>query len=250
MQGLSSGQFCLHDKNAYILNPSLTLSEAGHQQLTRERKNQPKAITVEEILQSWRKTERGPKPRLSQVQLFSALYLINEHAPLGRYELADQIHENQGVIRGLLERLLEHHLVVSSKAGARVTNEGRIALAGFLRGHGITDLKGLQIPHLVDARYTFGSHLKQASRRTERVIQLRDIAVRMGALGAMTIICSNGGLTIPPDNESLDKLYPETAAILETEFKVREGDVILLAFAEEEYSALAGVLAVSLSVAP
>ncbi len=249
MQGCSSGQFCLHNKNAYILNPSLTLSEVGHHQLTSERKTPPKAISVEEILQGWRKTERGPKPRLSQVQLFSALYLINEHAPLGRYELADQIHENQGVIRGLLERLLEHHLIDSSKAGARITSEGRSALRSFLTGHDIADLKKLQVPALVSSRYTFGSHLRQASNRVAKVIELRDIAVRMGALGAMTILCAKGGLTIPPDNESLDKLYPETAAILETQFRPKQGDVILLAFAEDEFAALAGVLAVSLSLA-
>jgi len=205
-------------------------------------------MSVEEILQGWRKVERGPKPRLSQIQLFSALYLINEHAPLGRYDLADQIHENQGVIRGLLERLLEHRLIASSKAGARVTSEGKIALRSFLTGHRIAGLKQLQIPALVSARYTFGSYLKQAGSRAGRVVELRDIAVRMGALGAMTIHCTKEGLAIPPDNKSLNKLYPETAAILETEFKAREGDVILLAFAEEEYAALAGVLAVSLSV--
>jgi uncharacterized protein DUF4443 len=208
----------------------------------------PKAISVEEILHGWRKTERGPKPRLSQVQLFSALYLIGEHAPLGRYELANQIHENQGVIRGLLERLLEHHLIDSSKAGARVTSEGKSALILFLSAHRIAGLKQLQIPTLVRARYTFGSHLRQAGDRAGRVIELRDIAVRMGALGAMTILGGKGGLTIPPDNESLNKLYPETAAVLETEFKAKPGDVILLAFAEEEYAALAGVLAVSLAV--
>jgi uncharacterized protein DUF4443/CggR-like protein len=203
---------------------------------------------VEEILQRWRKTERGPKPRLSQVQLFSALYLINEHAPLGRYDLADQIHENQGVIRGLLERLLEHHLIDSSKAGARITNEGKSALMSFLNGHRIVELKKLQIPALVRARYTFGSYLKQAGSRASRVIELRDIAVRIGALGAMTIHCTKDGLTIPPDNESLNRLYPETAAILENEFHPKAGDVILVAFAEDEYAALAGVLAVSLSV--
>lgn len=203
---------------------------------------------MEEILQGWRKTERGPKPRLSQIQLFSALYLINEHAPLGRYDLADQIHENQGVIRGLLERLLEHHLIDSSKAGARITSEGKTALKSFLIRHRITDLKKLQTPELMSARYTFGSHLRQAGSRAGRVIELRDTAVRMGALGAMTILCGKGELTIPPDNKSLDKLYPETAVLLETEFEVKSGDVILLAFAEEEYAALAGVLAVSLAV--
>lgn len=82
-----------------------------------------------------------------------------------------------------------------------------------------------------------------------KVIELRDTAVRIGALGAMTILCAKKGLMIPPDNESLGKLYPEAAATVEAEFSPKEGDVILLAFAEDEYAALAGVLAASLSVA-
>ncbi len=213
------------------------------------RKQSQKVISVEEILEGWRKIERGPKPRLSQVQLFSALYFINEHAPIGRYDLANQVHENQGVIRGLLERLLEHHLIDSSKAGARTTELGRSTLKEFLAGHGITELKKLHIPSLINAQHTYGSHLRNAGSKTSRVIELRDIAVRMGALGAMTILCTKHGLTIPPDNESVNKLYPEAAATLESQFSTKEGDAILLAFAEDEYAALAGVLAVSLSVA-
>ncbi len=217
--------------------------------MSREPKTPPKAISVEEILQNWRKTERGPKPRLSDVQLFAALYLINEHAPLGRYDLAGQIHENQGVIRGLLERLLKHRLIETSKAGARVTEVGRSALKDFLSSHRIKDLKRLETPSLVNARYTFGIHLSQANSKVGRVIELRDIAVRMGASGAMTIMCAKEGLTIPPDDESLNKLYPEPSAIIEREFHPKERDVILIAFAEDEYAALAGVLTVGLFVA-
>ncbi len=213
------------------------------------RKQSQKVISVEEILEGWRKTEKGPKPRLSHVQLFSALYFINEQAPIGRYDLANQIHENQGVIRGLLERLLEHHLIDSSKAGARTTELGKRTLKEFLVSHGVTELKRLHIPSLVNVQHVYGSHIRQAGSKTSRVIELRDIAVRMGALGAMTILCTKRGLTIPPDNESLDKLYPEAAATLESQFSTKEGDVILLAFADDEYAALAGVLAVSLSVA-
>ncbi len=213
------------------------------------RKQSLKVISVEEILEGWRKTERGPKPRLSQVQLFSALYFINEHAPIGRYDLASQIHENQGVIRGLLERLLEHHLINSSKAGARTSEGGRKTLKEFLDAHGIAELKQIRIPSLVDAKHAYGSHLRQVGSKTDRVIELRDIAVRMGALGAMTILCTKRGLTIPPDNESLNKLYPRAATTIESQFSPKEGDVILLAFAEDEYAALAGVLAVSLFVA-
>ena len=208
-----------------------------------------RVISVEEILEGWRKTERGPKPRLSQVQLFSALYFINEHAPIGRYDLAEQIHENQGVIRGLLERLLEHRLVDSSKAGARTTEQGRRTLKEFLADHGISELRKLNIPSLVNAPHTYGSHLRQTGRKTDRVIELRDIAVRMGALGAMTILRGKRGLTFPRDNESLNKLYPEAAATIESQLPSKEGEVILLAFAEDEYAALAGVLAVSLFLA-
>ncbi len=168
---------------------------------------------------------------------------------MGRYDLADQIHENQGVIRGLLERLLEHHLIETSKAGARVTVVGRSAIGDFLSNHRIKALRRLEAPSLVSASYTFGIHLRQANSRVGKVIELRDIAVRMGARGAMTIMCIKEGLVIPPDGESLNRLYPEAAAIIEREFHPKQGDVILLAFAEDEYAALAGVLAVGLSVA-
>ncbi len=206
-------------------------------------------LELDEMILKWRRSARGPIPRLSLVEVFAAVYLIEQYGPLGRYELASFMHENQGVIRGLLERLLERRLIESSKAGATVTSLGRKTIRRFLLEHGISELKRIEVSSLVSAQHAYGSHLRQAGSKISRVIELRDIAVRMGALGAMTILCAKRGLTIPPDNESLNKLYPEAAATLESQFSTKEGDVILLAFAEDEYAALAGVLAVSLSVA-
>lgn len=207
------------------------------------------ALELDEMLLRWRRSARGPIPRLSLVEVFSALYLIEQYGPLGRYELASFMHENQGVIRGLLERLLEHKLVESSKAGASITHAGSKTLRAFLAERGISKLQRIEVSPLVSAQHTYGSHLRQAGSKATRVIEQRDIAVRFGAEGALTILCTKRGLTIPPDNESLEKLYPKAAEVLKTQFSVREGDVILLAFARDEYAALAGVLAVSLSVA-
>ncbi len=151
-------------------------------------------------------------------------------------------------MRGLLERLLEYRLIESSKAGAHATDEGRRVLASFLAGHGIAELKRVEIAPLVSAKHTYGAQLRHMGSKATKVIEQRDVAVRMGAQGAMTLHYTNRGFTIPPDNASLRKLYPDAAAILEAKFPSKEGEVLLLAFSDDEYAALAGVIAASLSV--
>ncbi len=206
-------------------------------------------VSLEAILQRWRRIERGPKPRLTPIQLFIALYFITHGSPIGRYDLAGKLHENQGVIRGLLERLLENDLIETSKAGARITPVGKRAAKVFLKSHGIADLKKVEIPMIVGARFCYVTRLKRMGTKASRVVEQRDVAVRMGALGAMTILRTRSGLVIPPDNEDFQRHYPEGARTLLRAFPCEEGDVLFLSFADDEYAALAGVLAVSLSVA-
>lgn len=209
-----------------------------------------RTIALEEMLQRWRRSARGPRPRLSLTELFSSLYFLIQKGPLGRYELAELLHENQGVIRGLLERLQEKSLIETSKAGARATSKGRRVLASFLRKHRIASLERAEIHSMIPAGYCYASHLVGSGERAMKVIEQRDAAVRTGALGAMTILCVRGVLRAPPDNMDLNTVYPEAVKRLKTKFAPEDGDVILLAFASEEYPALAGALAATLAVNP
>src|SRR5438309_248809 len=81
---------------------------------------------LEDMLDRWRRGARGPLPQLTPVQLLNALVLIDQEGPVGRRALAQALQINDGVTRGLLERLAEQGLVeVSEGTGVRLSRQGR-----------------------------------------------------------------------------------------------------------------------------
>src|SRR2546426_5017234 len=81
---------------------------------------------LEEMLEKWRRGARGPLPQLTPVQLLNALVLIDEQGPVGRRALAQALQINDGVTRGLLERLAEQGVVEGSEGkGGKLSRQGR-----------------------------------------------------------------------------------------------------------------------------
>src|SRR5260370_35815795 len=89
---------------------------------------------LEEMLDRWRRGARGPLPQLTPVQLLNALVLIDQDGPVGRRALAQALQINDGVTRGLLERLAEQGLVEGSEGtGVRLWKKGRERLQKDLK---------------------------------------------------------------------------------------------------------------------
>src|SRR5947199_9493437 len=79
-----------------------------------------------EMLDKWRRGARGSLPQLTPVQLLNALVLIDQEGRVGRRALAPALQINDGVTRGLWERLAEQRLVeVSEVTGGQLSRQGR-----------------------------------------------------------------------------------------------------------------------------
>jgi hypothetical protein len=204
---------------------------------------------LEDMLDKWRRGARGPLPQLTPVQLLSALVLIDEQGPIGRRALAQALQTNDGVTRGLLERLAEQGLVeVSEGTGVRLSRQGLETLQKYLRQMAVRKIKTLDETELVPGKVSVGVHLAKMYKRGITGVSQRDEAIKVGAEGTLTIAVVNGKLAIPPDNKKVAELSPREDTRFRELFRLSENDLVIIGFGKDANRALSGALAAVLSL--
>ena len=200
------------------------------------------------LIDEWRRGARGPLPQLTRLQLLNALVLVEREGPVGRRALAQTLQINDGVARGLLERLSEKKLILVSETGVHLSSEGKKSLHRILKGLSLKKIFLLEESDLIKVGTAIGVHLVHIYRPGMTGIAQRDEAIRAGAEGSVTIAVQNGKLIIPPDNKNLAELAPRENARLKSEFKPSDMDLIVIGFGKDSGRALAGALAAVISL--
>jgi len=117
-------------------------------------------LMLEEMLEKWRRGARGPLAQLTPVQLLNALVLIDQEGPVGRRALAHALQINDGVTRGLLERLADKGLVeVGEGTGVKLSKQGRETLQKYLKQISVREIKTLDETELVPGKVSVGVHV-------------------------------------------------------------------------------------------
>ncbi len=200
------------------------------------------------LIDEWRRGARGPLPQLTRLQLLNALVLIDREGPLGRRALAQTLQINDGVARGLLERLAEKKLISVTETGVHLSSEGKKSLHKILKRLSLKKIFLLEESDLIKNGTAVGVHLVRVYRPGMTGIAQRDEAIKAGAEGSVTIAVRDGKLTIPPDNKDLADLAPRENARLKSEFKPSDRDLIIIGFGRDSARALAGALAAVFSL--
>lgn len=204
---------------------------------------------LEEMLEKWRRGARGPLPHLTPVQLLNALVLIDQEGPVGRRALAQTLQINDGVTRGLLERLAEQGLVeVSEGTGVKLSKQGRDTLQGYLKQIGVRKIKTMGETELVPGKVSVGVHLAKRYKPGITGVSQRDEAIKAGAEGTLTIAVVNGKLSIPPDYKKVAELSPHEDVRIRELFRPSENDLVIIGFGKDANRALSGALAAVLSL--
>jgi len=204
---------------------------------------------LDDILSGWRRGARGPLPQLTSLQVLAALILIRGEGPVGRRLLSQALGINDGVARGLLERLSEKELVRIAENGASLSEAGRKRLDSELGFLGVGSIHELGETELVPGKSAVGVHLVGRYVTGLNGIRERDEAVRVGADGAITMALLDGRLVVPPDNKDVGDMSKEEDSRLRGLFGPSEKDLLIIGFANDSRLALVGALAAVLSLA-
>ncbi len=207
-----------------------------------------RARLIDEILEKWRRGVRGPLPQLTPLKILEAVLIIDQEGPVGRRVLAKALGINDGVARGLLERLSDEGLVSVDEAGAKLSRKGKAKLSDLLGDLSVRKIQPLEPLDLLPGRVAVAVHIANAYRPGITGILQRDEAVRAGAEGSITFGVKQGRLIVPPEGKDAAELSPNDDSLLRQTFNPSENDMIVIGFAKDRHRALAGSLAAILSL--
>ena len=184
----------------------------------------------------------GPLPSFSRIHVLMVLDVLYRSGPMGRASLARAVGLGEGAIRTVLSRLSEAGLVEVSRRGCELTEEGR-SLWSAIRS------KLLRLGEVRNAPVegeSLAYVVRGASHKVRLGVEQRDEAIRAGARGAITLVFKGGKLVMPGISDDVEADYPEFSEEITALAELGEGDVVVVAFADDlkkaEYGALAAAL--------
>jgi len=196
---------------------------------------------------------RGPKAAYGEVDILKSLFAIGKSKTnLGRTRLGQLTGLGQGEVRTLISRLKNSGLIVVGAKGASLTERGKKEFVGIT--------KSLPFSSQVEARtiglgkYAWSIIVRDNHSKIRSGIEQRDGSIRVGAGGALTVIYSSGKFMVPSmeknstntDCEALGPSEPWTT--IRSEGKPKNGDVVIVSWANSLLLAEAGALAAALTI--
>ncbi len=173
----------------------------------------------------------GPSTTFSMFHIYYALELMSQK-PIGRTKLAEKLKVGDGAIRTIISRLRDAGLIVCSKEGCSLTEKG-VKTWGQLEElfPARAEVEQNQLTH---SKYNFAFLVKHCAQKIKSGIEQRDAAIMGGAKRAIAIVSKNGHLVIDSVSNSIEKEYPEAAQKILSDLRPEEGDVIIIAGADDD----------------
>lgn len=184
----------------------------------------------------------GPSTTFSMFHIFSALELLAKK-PIGRNKLAEKLNVGEGAIRTIISRLKDSGLIVTSKAGCVLTDKGVSVWKNFES----VFPKRVEVGKtaLTTSEYSYAFLVKNKGDKVKSGIDQRDAAIMGGARRAIVIVFKNGRLMIESISDSLEKDFPEAAAVILKDLTPQDNDVIIIAGSDNKLKAKRGAFAAS-----
>jgi predicted transcriptional regulator len=182
------------------------------------------------------KTAPGRTPDFTTAHLLYALNLLRENR-IGRKQLAEALRVGEGTVRTILSRLSGEGLIEISRSGVTLSPDGVDFLGSIEK-----KLAWGEFPptDLTVSEYNLFVLVKDASGRVRYGVEQRDQALIHGAVGATTLVRSNGLWTLPGTGEDVAIEFPEKG------LKPGDGDVIVIGTGVDAFTAALGAFSAAL----
>jgi Domain of unknown function (DUF4443) len=166
------------------------------------------------------------------VHVFKALQLIEIKGHVSRALLCKELSLGEGVIKTLVKHLRMQGLVKCTKSGTRMTQKGKtISLQLFSSIPVETSIPKCSVAL---GEFNYVVLLKQFGFAIKSGIEQRDAAIKMGALGATTLLFKDDKFVIPGTNYNSLRKESHIAGLLTEKLNPEIGDVIIIGSATED----------------
>ncbi len=185
----------------------------------------------------------GPVPHFEVVHAIMAIRIIGDSPGIGRKELSRRLGLGEGSVRTLLGKLRSNDLIIITKEGCKLSTNG-LEIFNWLNEK-ISPIYEIDLKEIWPHQFSVGIVVKNGEHLVKRGIEQRDVAIKFGASGAMTLIFKSGKLLMP-EITNLSEEFPEFASKVIDNFFLKDGDVLIIVGANNFYDACYGALAAAL----
>lgn len=182
----------------------------------------------------------GPTPKFTPYHVWKAYRIIDDEGPIGRKALSHLLGVGEGSTRTIIERMIREGCIENTDRGAVLTDRGKEKLneAGI-------SVEFVELDRLTLGKCNCAVHVKEAGDKIKLGNEQRDEAVMAGAVGATTLVCRNGRIVFPGDEENPDQ---KLVAPLRSVFAVEDGDAVIVGSAFSNDAAERGAVSAALAL--
>jgi predicted transcriptional regulator len=188
----------------------------------------------------------GRSPSFNEAHVVKALEIIGAYGTLGRIRLSKELALGEGVTRTLVKHLRKEGLIKGSRYGIMFSEYGK-KLFSNLRSK-ISE--GIEVPNspLTVGPFNMAVLVRNVAHGVKRGVEQRDAAIKVGALGATTLIFSRSKLVMPSNDECVFKDTSPIHGMLVSKLNPKEDDVIVIGSGESKKSAEIGAKTAALEL--
>jgi hypothetical protein len=164
------------------------------------------------------------------VHIFKVLQLLNKNQHISRTLLCQELALGEGSVRTLLKHLKMHGLVSSTNGGTRLTQKGKTLSSELLQS--IPSESNMPKCSIALGKFNYVVLLRNYAFAIKSGIEQRDAAIKIGALGATTLLYKDHKFIMPGShkNNNKDSLYnePHIDNLLINKLMPEDNDIIII----------------------
>ncbi len=201
------------------------------------------SVWLSKVLQLQAFLPKGPPPSFSLGHVALAILEIDNRF-IARKQLALNLGLGEGAVRTLIDRLKRAQMLSTFASGCRLSE------LGIQVYDDINDKLGPFEPPSIQlwGKHSFGLRMKRIASEIGNGLELRDTAVRFGAVGAIILVYLNGRLQMPGLSD-LTNEHPDQARTIISTVRLHDKDVILVTWAEKTHTAKLSALSTAINLA-
>jgi hypothetical protein len=164
--------------------------------------------------------------------VFKTFQLIETRGHTSRDVLCKELNLGEGSVKTLVRHLMMENMIETSNAGTKMSDKGKKFFAELLSSIPAE----CKIPKcsITLGKFNYAILIKQLSTAIKLGIEQRDAAIKVGGVGATTLIFRKGKFVIPVTN--LDSLKKESQVhrLLIKELSPQDGDVVIITSSDRD----------------
>jgi hypothetical protein len=162
------------------------------------------------------------------VHIFKTFQLLDKNEHISRILLCQELALGEGSVRTLVKHLKMQNLVKSTNGGTRLTEKGKVLSSELLQS--IPSEANMPRCSIALGKFNYMILLRKYDFAIKSGIEQRDAAIKIGAVGATTLLYKDRKFIMPGAYDSKNSLQkePHVVKLLINKLKPEDDDVIII----------------------